>query len=303
MRAADPSRPLGPALRQIAIDRIDDAIDVVRELRPGRPPDEGLVHRARLRCKQVRSLAALVDDGASGRFAAAAGRGARDGARLLAPSRDREVLVATARAVRAATSGPDRRWATRVLEHLLADEDGSAAALDATAIERCDATFIEVRRAIALWQPPDGVEAVEAGLASTYRSVRRGARRIAADRDDVDVHRWRRPVKDLAFQLRVLEAAAPGLIRPLRITFADVGELLGDHHDRTVLREHLREHRRELGGKHAVRPVVRTARHQQRTALARAEHLILPAVAESAGRFVDRIGAYWTLAAARGPAS
>ena len=77
------------------------------------------------------------------------------------------------------------------------------------------------------------------GIERAYRRGRKRMRRTADEPSPANVHEWRKRVKDLWYQLRILEVATPKKLRD-RVEVADrLGDVLGDHHDLAVLRDDL----------------------------------------------------------------
>jgi len=132
---------------------------------------------------------------------------------------------------------------------------------------------------------------VAAGLDRTYR---RGRRAMAeAERGDPEaIHRWRKRAKDLRYQLRVLRPIWPEAMEAAADRGRTLTDLLGAHHDLTVLAEDLG--RRDLPRSEAIdlEVVLRARQHQL---LDDALDLGRRLYVEKPKAFRRRIHGYWKL--------
>ncbi len=116
---------------------------------------------------------------------------------------------------------------------------------------------VELRRSAALLRGlPERFEAalpadvswreVESALARSYRRVRAARRTARRSRDDADVHAFRKRVKELRYQLELLDAATRARPRRVHRALAALAEGLGEVTDLTLLRRNLRLREEEL---------------------------------------------------------
>lgn len=169
----------------------------------------------------------------------------RTALRGTSPLRDATVLLQTLDAL------PDEaatRRARRALRELLEAERAEAPAGDSA---------LELRRSLSIVEPlPQRFAAclpahlrwrqLRAGLARSYRRARRARRRALRGGEDADVHAFRKRVKELRYQLELLEAAGGGEpSRPHR-ALARLAAELGAVTDLTLLRRTVRLRRAEL---------------------------------------------------------
>lgn len=80
------------------------------------------------------------------------------------------------------------------------------------------------------WQFAGDWSSIESGVHQTYRA----GRRALAD-DARELHELRKRVKDLQFQLTLLQKAFPSVIGGYLTALRKLGAMLGDEHDLTVL--------------------------------------------------------------------
>jgi hypothetical protein len=115
------------------------------------------------------------------------------------------------------------------------------------------------------------------------------------------VHEWRKSVKNLWYQARLLEPAAPSALDPLIETLDHLADALGDDHDLAVLVERLAGDPHRYGGAlHAIR-AVEIARAEQTVLRRPAFRLGATIYAETPKAFVARIESYWTATVRDGP--
>ena len=100
------------------------------------------------------------------------------------------------------------------------------------------------------------------------------------------MHEWRKRVKDLWYHLRLLHDVWPAALAGPEQEAHALSDLLGDHHDLTVLIEELRDGEEE-------RLVGELAERRQGELLAEAIPLGRRLYAEKPGRFGGRLEAYW----------
>jgi CHAD domain-containing protein len=303
----DLATPLSRDVRRIARSRIDDALETLDSLKDGDPEEgaasdtEAAVHDVRKRCKELRALARLVrvplgDE--FDRFNVIV----RDAADVLAPIRDAQAVLATLDDLRAVGDGgePDLER-VRTVQAAAAEQATRDVHSGDARIERARELLVDARKRIKRWQLPDGFEAIGPGLERSYRRGRRALREAVARPTDEHVHEWRKSVKNLWYQARLLEPAAPSALDPLIETLDHLAEALGDDHDLAVLVERLAGDPHRYGGTlHAIRAVA-IARAEQTVLRRPAFRLGATIYAETPKAFVARIESYWTTTVRDGP--
>ncbi len=222
-------------LRRVAHGRIDAALERLR--RDARTDVATAVHDARKDMKKLRSLLRLVRDGLGEQRYRAENDRYRDAARQLSPAREAEVNLSTLAALRERYA--DEAPAAETLRSALEQEHErlavEGAALDRR-IEQATDAIAAGAAGIDAW-PLDGddFDLVAAGIERAYRRGRRGLRQVRDDPTAENVHDWRKRVKDLWYQLRLLQDAWPAVLRASAAEAHELADLLGDHHDLSVL--------------------------------------------------------------------
>jgi CHAD domain-containing protein len=157
---------------------------------------------------------------------------------------------------------------------------------------RAAAELAAVRARIDEWELTEGGWSVlEGGLRRSYRDGRRAFHRAHDHRSGDDWHEWRKRVKDLWYQQRLLSAVAGPACAGQAKDAHRLADLLGDDHDLLVLR-------RALTGEVSHAPadldaVVGLIGHRQQELRRQALQLGARVYAEKPKRFVRRMRAMW----------
>ena len=205
---------LTAALRRIAAEMLE------------RAAQEDDVREARKRVKKLRALLRLVRPGMK------AARGANDALRTaaagLAPVRDAQAMLAVHDRLGGAADGWVRATLAARLTAAEAAGDGGHAFRQA---------LVPVTKAAARWSVKgDDAEVLAAGLVQTRK---RGVAGLVAIRDGGGpeaLHDWRREVKALWYQARLLAPVWPEAMEPVAAGADALGKALGDHHDLSIFR-------------------------------------------------------------------
>jgi CHAD domain-containing protein len=83
----------------------------------------------------------------------------------------------------------------------------------------------------------DGWLAIEPGLKQSYRRSRKAFETTRQNPLAENFHEWRKRVKDLDYQLRLLRPIQPTTLRVAIEALENLGELLGDDHDLALLKQ------------------------------------------------------------------
>jgi CYTH domain-containing protein/CHAD domain-containing protein len=280
-------------IRRIAAGRAEDALSELSAARSDGDLAEA-IHSARKDMKKLRAVLRLVRKPLGKEFFRAENHRYRDAARLLSQTRDAEVKLETLGALRECfaeelPAGPAQAWCAA----LEAERDEIAGAGEdelAKRIERAIATIGGGRDEVREWPlRGDSWELIAAGLSRSYRQGRRELKRIRRDPSAENVHRWRKRVKDLWYQLRLVRKAWPELLGETVERTHELADLLGDHHDLTVLAEDLAE-RDELDRRQELTALIE---RRQGELLEAALELGARLFAERPKAFRSRIEGYW----------
>jgi CHAD domain-containing protein len=285
--------PTPDAVRAVAQERAEHALRALRETAPTDPVTA--VHDVRKDAKKLRALLRLVQPGIDPRLRQQENRTIAAIARGLSGSRDADVLAAQAADLREHAVGQAPEATFAAVHDAFAQRSGQAPLDGSIAIAIGDLEGLLAR--IADWPLGDVRQrTLVDGLRRTYARGRRELKRVQAALDDPEqLHEWRKRVKDLWYQQRLLRDAWPRVLEAQAHELGQLGELLGDDHDLWVLRDRLTAPG-GVGAELAVdlQPVVDAIDARRRRLQARALAIGARVYAEKPGAFARRHRAYLT---------
>ncbi len=208
--------PLDDAFRRIADEQLTRAAAALTSPKLSR---DARVHEARKRFKESRALMRLYGlDERCGWY--------RDAGRALSKYRDATAVV---EALEAADAAEELRAQMRErCEQLYADvEEAQRDLLQRFAAERLALHGVEL---------DDAERAVERGLAAAIRRGRRAMRLARETRTESAFHEWRKRVKNQWYHARLFRNVSPRLMRLHESALHELSDVLGHHHDLTVVR-------------------------------------------------------------------
>lgn len=281
-----PGEHVGNAVRQLALDRLQPAVDAL-EVSSAADVD-GVVYDVRTRCRRVRGLLRLVRDEVGDDVYRPENQALGDAARALSAVRDAVVMVEVHDEV-ANTGGISASGFREGLVERHEQLRGELLAGDA--LPRVREFLAAVLARVETW-PVDtiGWSAVAAGVERVYR---RGRKAMAAAYDQPSTerfHDWRKRVKYLSHQLALLEDLWPEVMSASVESAQALTSVLGDTHDLAVLRDALLEAGVDPQREAHLLELIDSRRHLLR---ARARPIGLRLYAEKPSPFVARLGRYW----------
>jgi len=224
-------------LRRLARKQLRSA---AAELERSSPPSDEAIHEARKRVKKLRAIAELIDAD-EGRGLGSSRRRLRKVNRTLSKLRDADAIVEILgklkrqdpRVLSEHTFGRVRRWLASRKDELM-----QAAAHD-RAYEKAAQELRAIRKTTKRWRPSHrGFRAMAAGMRLTYRRGRKALARARHEQRAADFHEWRKQIKALWYQLRLIEACSADVRRDIRALHR-AEAWLGDDHNVAVLCEQL----------------------------------------------------------------
>jgi hypothetical protein len=287
----DPSQPLANEVRRIARRQIELALAGLKAV--GDPTSNGALHDTRRHVKKIRALLRLVGPSLS-RRARASNRHLRSVNRQLAPIADGQAVVATLSLVAERYDRELPEEITAAIRRALIHRESiidERAVLDGV-LETTAACLHAEHKRISGWRLRDsGFDAVASGLKQTTRAARRAmARAVSCSRSE-DYHTWRRRVKDLWLQIRLLQARCADALAYEEKRLEELDGLLDECHNCALLCEVLASDS-TLNRTDAAR-CLRLVRRYQRELRARARWLGAWVHCERPRAFVNRVHRYW----------
>jgi CYTH domain-containing protein/CHAD domain-containing protein len=281
-----PDAPLGTDLRLIALECLDEAIERLEAL-SGADVDaiETAVHETRKRCKETRGLARLIRPALGDGFDSVNAE-VRDAARELSGLRDSHALLGTIDDLRDDLSEKKaaRLDAVRTRQFGIVEATAAGLTADDERITRAVGRLRAARAMVDTWDLPDDV-ATLSGLDRTYSDGRAALKSALKKSDDESVHEWRKRVKDLWYQVRLLDADDAEQLDEL-------SDLLGDDHDLAVLVADLDDAGDVLDDR-TIRRATRLARDRQADLRLKAFKLGRKVYDEDPQAFVARLVGPW----------
>jgi CHAD domain-containing protein len=242
----DPTRPLDAELRRIAAGLTDHALAQIDDAEVA--ADEA-VHEVRKDCKKVRGLLRLIRPAAPALYKRE-NAAFRDAAASLSVLRDAEAAIETYDALLEHFRDNIDADALAPLRQALEDHKAALAsgaeALESQ-LERTRAALAAARERIPDWElPSDGGDDADwaligPGLRKTYKRGSSALHDAYAEPGVEVFHEWRKRAKYLRYQLRLLRAAWPRLLKAMHREVKGLGDWLGDDHDLAVLEQVLRD--------------------------------------------------------------
>jgi CHAD domain-containing protein len=230
-----PGRPIDQEVRRIVDTQLARAVDQLRHT--GDPRSDAAVHEARRHIKKVRAVLRLVQPTLGDEYAAA-NRRLQAANRMLAPIADGEAVVDTIARLKG-EYGP--RLPARTLKSIRAALMARAAKIDRKAtldrvLPRVGAVLRVQRGKVRLWRlDAHGFRTVAGGLEKTVRRARKAMRRAAQDPTADHFHAWRRRVKDLWFQIRLVEERCGNTLLADQRRLEELDGCLGEYHNVVLL--------------------------------------------------------------------
>ena len=285
--------PVGAGVRRILAAQVDDAISQLRG-EAGTEPAEA-IHEARKSVKKSRSALRLVRDEIGDDVWRRENEHYRDVARKLSSFRDAEILVQALDGL-GERFGPTARELVEGLRKQLEEENTSSH--DDGSVERAMAgAAAELAagrsRIDVLPLDGDGWELIAPGV---HRSYRRGRKRLRAVEEEASVtnlHELRKRVKDLWYQLRLIQDVDKHMLGNLADQAHDLSDHLGDDHDLALLREEAQRRREAFASpshqRHLLEEIDRRRGELQFAAISLGERIY----AEKPKRFTKRLKKRW----------
>jgi CHAD domain-containing protein len=282
-------------IRRIGAGRADSALAHLESADSGSVAEP--VHEARKDLKKLRSALRLARPHLDEATYARENDRFRGVGRALGGARDAEVKLETLRLLAARYEDDFPAEACEPLSSALAeDRDRLTKELkdDESGTRQWAAEELRAGRTIAGEWPidADGWELIEPGLRRSYRRGRNRFNEVREDPSPTAVHEWRKRVKDLWYHLRVVRDAWPEVIGELSDQTHKLADLLGDHHDLTVLAEEVAS-RRDLLTASDRRRVQSLIKRRQKELLVPALRLGTRIYADKPKHFTRRMGEYW----------
>jgi hypothetical protein len=265
-----PREKVGDGLRRLAAKALQSARD---DLRDSTPPPDTAIFAARKSLKKVRTIRDLIaaDEGA---HLGGANKRLRRINRRLSTLRDADALLEILKKLR--RSNPrlfDEHTFARVRRRLADHKRASLAATADGAWDKVDRDLRALRRNAKRWQPKHrGFRALGDGLRVTLRKGRQALEQALRRERAGDFHEWRKYMKTLWYELRLIEAGGAEISRDVA-ALGRAQKELGDDHNLEVLCEALAKDPAACDVEALRHAVTRYQRALRRKAIAETAHI------------------------------
>jgi CHAD domain-containing protein len=252
------------------------------------PADES-IHETRKSIKKVRAIVELIDSD-DGRGLGGCRKRLRRVNRALSRLRDADAMPQALDNLEKLGARVDEHTLARLRRQLRAHQQTTAAeAADAGVWARADRTLRRVRRDAKGWRPAHhGFGALAAGIRTTLTQGRKALERAQKRRRAADFHEWRKRLKALRHQLRLLEGCSADVRQDVRRLHA-AERRLGEDHNVAVLCAVLATD----GSPADLEPLRQTAVRYQDDLRKRALDDAAPFYARSRGDYVRQLERAW----------
>jgi CHAD domain-containing protein len=219
---------VGKGIRRILRQQLGRAVEAARN-RDG--AQEERVHDVRTRLKRSRAALKLIEEQV-GRSAKKTDRRLRDQGRRLARPRD---IVVQAHTFRILGTRLSRELPAGLLERLRDAGEQLRRKLDEKSVDkelrRTGRSLRRVRKRLKKVPVKRGKRAIGEGITRTYREARRALAKVQSDPTPERFHEWRKQVKLLSNELKIVGPAVPELATRYLDKVEKLGEILGHIHD------------------------------------------------------------------------
>lgn len=225
------------AARRLCCKGLDDALDLLEK----GDRDEA-VHNVRRKIKRLRAVLRLVRPGIGETAYGEATDALRKAADQLNAMRDAHVRLAALEALARRSNGQIPRHSLPNIQNALRQNCRKEEQKLGATLGPVKDILLDARKQLAgLKVKPNSWKAVGPGLKKIYRRGRKALELAEREPSPEHFHQWRKRVKDLANQLRLVCPARPGKLKARTEKLDRLGDLLGDDHDLFMLREFVGE--------------------------------------------------------------
>lgn len=224
-------------IRRVAREQLESALLALAGLKKG--AEAGAVHSTRKHIKKIRALLRLVCEQIGPEIFAEENNRLREVGRSLSSARDAEVQLNVLEKLR--EHARQKKTAFRRTSQILKLEIAQRATAFSAEGDTSETTLQWISDRIEGW-PLDQVKADDicCALQCFYRRASKGFRKCAGSKTTAETfHSWRKRVKDVWYQLLLLQNLNPTVMCELAEAAKTLGQRLGDLHDLEFFRARL----------------------------------------------------------------
>jgi CHAD domain-containing protein len=244
-------------VKRVARGQLDSAIESLRG--KSRATSDEAVHTARKGIKKTRAVLRLVRP-ELGELYADQNIRLRDSGRELLELRDAGALMGVLDDLRKRSHNSARRPLAIVRKMLARQKERLEEEAETRRLKPALAADLSsVGKSISYWPiQTDGFSAIEAGLEKTYRDGRKAMGRARKTARREDYHEWRKRVKDLWYEVRLLKKLWGEVMEGYMRSIEQLEDALGDDVNLAILEARLQSLAQENGTGLKARSLTRT---------------------------------------------
>ena len=278
-------------IKRIAIIQIDRAVDRLSLENGDR--DES-IHDARVCAKKIRAILRLVRGEIGRKVFKRENLRFRDAARRLSHVRDTAAMVEALDKLRDRYLDDSSSADLDKVRGLFIQKEKKEQGEKVAAMSEASDFFLNSREMVAGWPiEQDDFSAIKRGLRLTYKQGRKALRIAYSKPGAAKFHEWRKQVKWLWYQVKILRETWPKMLRELANEIGGLADNLSDEHDLALLSEALLGLPASGADSRALELALSLIARARIDARAAAEVSGRRIYAEKPGLFVERFAKYW----------
>jgi len=274
------------AVRRLCCERVDEALELMKK---GDHFDA--VHDVRKEIKKLRAVLRLVRSGIDETVYGAATDALRAAAGKLNAMRDAQVRLGALDDLAKRSNGKIPRHSLPKIQNVLRQNCRAEEQKLAETVNSANQFLLAARLQLgSLKVRQNSWKAVGPGLKKNYRRGRKALALAKRQPSPEHFHEWRKRVKDLSNQLRLVCPARPGKVKPQMDELDYLGDLLGDDHDLFMLGQFVGK---ELKQRVEKRPVEKAIAEWQKQLRSEAMELGGSFYTQKPNQFCRQVGKGW----------
>jgi CHAD domain-containing protein len=259
------------------------------------PQQAEAIHEARKSVKKIRGVLRLVQPELDGAYRAEVARW-RELGHSLAAFRDADAMVETYDNLRKKYSGEIPRGALNSMRRALVKRSKEAARSNRAreVMQKVADGLTEGGLRACQWPlKEEGFDAIGPGIERTFKRGAKAFRLASKLPTPVNLHDWRKRVKEHWYQIRLLEDRWTGKIKKRESRLKDLEDALGEDHNLVVLLNLIKQNSRLYGTPETLRLFRRLANRYQKELRKEALSLGEDIYKEKPSEFIKRIEQLW----------
>lgn len=284
------SKSFSHEIKRIVTEQIDKALDCLK--RTGRNKDKG-IHDARVCVKKIRALLRLVEVSLGPDSYASEDKAYRDTARILSKIRDSAAMLEITDTLVDHFSEQLSKDAFANVRKTLASSKNAKRSGQVSAMSEAAKQLREARRRIQSWPKVKHTTALSKGLKRVFKQGRDHFSLAYEDPSLDTFHEWRKQVKHLLYQSKVLTPLWHNTMKTLSGELKTLGKYLSEDHDLGILRDVVIEQLEDTDDRTEIEAFVALIDQRRNELQEEARVLGLRIYADKPRAFASRTGAYW----------